>query len=198
MPTDEPTRIVVEMCAGQRRHVDRLFDLAYDDLRRIAHQYVNRLSSENVAQPTELLHEAFIKLVDQSQVDWRGKSHFMAVGAAVMRNILVDLARQKRSQKRGGRHRRIALDEAVTVSVSNMEDILAVDEALTRLAAANETQAKLVEARYFAGMTVAEAAESLGISKRNAEKQWTFAKAWLRRELSKGTNDDVAGASTNR
>ena len=187
---DESTTIVTEMCNSEFRRVDRLFEIAYDDLHDVARHYTGCSSSERLAQPTEILHEAYLRLVDQSQVDWRGKSHFMAVGSAVMRNLLVDMARQKRSQKRGGRHRRIALEEAVTVSVTNMEDILAVDEALTRLATVNEMQSKLVQFRYFGGMTVSEAAKVLGISKRSAEKLWTFARAWLRRELSRGTDDD--------
>ncbi len=187
---DESTGIVLEMCGGEFRHVDRLFDLAYDDLRGLAHAYVKQSTDKHLVQPTELLHELYVKLIDRSRVDWRGRSHFMRVGASAMRNILVDLARQKGARKRGGGQRRVPLNEAVTITLVSLEDVLAVDEALARLADFNETQAKLVESRFFAGMTVAEAAEALGMSKRTAEQQWTFAKAWLRRELSKGVEND--------
>lgn len=186
----ESTQIVRQMCAGDHRGVDRLFELAYDDLHVMAEKYTNRFSSRSV-RPTELVHDAFLKLVDQQQVDWRGKSHFMAVGAVVMRHILVDLARRKQAQKRGGDRRQLLFDDVMMVSVTDFDDVLAVDEALLKLAEVNETQAKLIELRFFTGMTVAEAAEAIGKSKRYVEKQWTFAKAWLRRELSEGADHDA-------
>ena len=188
-PNTESTQIVKQMCVGDRRGLDRLFELMYDDLRDLAKKYTNRFSSRTI-RPTDLVHEAFLKLVDQQQVDWRGKSHFMAVGAVVIRHMLVDMARRKQSQKRGGDRRRVFVDDVMTVSVTDFDDVLSVDEALVKLSKVNETQAKLIELRFFAGMTVAEAAEAIGMSKRYVEKQWTFAKAWLRRELSEGANYD--------
>ena len=188
-PNTESTQIVKQMCVGDRRGLDRLFELMYEDLRDLAKRYTNRFSSRTM-RPTDLVHEAFLKLVDQRQVDWRGKSHFMAVGAVVIRHMLVDTARRKQAKKRGGDRRRVFVDDVTTVSVTDFDDVLSVDEALVKLSKVNETQAKLIELRFFAGMTVAEAAEAIGMSKRYVEKQWTFAKAWLRRELSEGANRD--------
>ena len=189
MPS-ESTQLLSAICAGDRSGVDRLFELVYDDFRDLAHKYAGRISSSNTLRPTEVVHEAFLKLVDQQQVDWRGRSHFMAVGAKAMRHILVDYAKRMGRQKRGGGQRRVPLDDVVVLSISNADDVLAVDEALQRLALINETRAKIVELRFFAGMTVEEVAESLGVSKRTVEGHWTFAKAWLRRELSRGEDDD--------
>ena len=187
---DESTSIVMEMSSGDHGRVDQLFKLAYDDLRGVADKYAGRFSAGDPLRPTELVHEAYLRLVDHTQVDWRGKSHFLAVGAIAMRQILVDLARSKQTQKRGGGYRRVPLDEIGKISVTSADDILAVDEALQGLAAISETQAKLVELRFFGGMTFPEVAEALGMSQRNAEKQWTFAKTWLRRELSEVGGDE--------
>ena len=141
-------------------------------------------------QPTELVHEVFLKLVDQQQVDWRCKSHFYAVGAQAMRHILVDYAKRKARTKRGGGWRRVALDDVMTLSIRNDEDILAIDKVLKKLALINDMRAKIVEFRFFAGMTVAEIAEALGVSKRTVEGHWTLARAWLRRELAEGEAED--------
>jgi RNA polymerase sigma factor (TIGR02999 family) len=189
MPS-ESTQILTAICAGDRARVDRLFELVYDDLRNLAHKYVQKVSPSNTLQPTEVVHEAFLKLVDQQQVDWRGRSHFLAVGAKAMRHILVDYAKRKGRQKRGGGQRRVALDEVLVISIRNEDDILEIDEALEKLASINEVRARIVELRFFAGMTVEEVAEALGVSKRTVEGHWTFAKAWIRRELSEGGEDD--------
>ena len=164
--------------------------LVYDDLRRLAGKYTRRSSPDKSLQPTEVVHEAFLKLVNQQQVDWRDKSHFLAVGAKAMRHILVDDAKHRGRQKRGGNRRRVPFDEGMLVSPTH-DDILAIDEALEKLALANELRAKIVEMRFFAGMTVDEVAEALGISKRSVEGHWTFAKAWLRREISEGQDDEA-------
>jgi RNA polymerase sigma factor (TIGR02999 family) len=189
MPS-ETTQLLTSICAGDRSGIDRLMELVYNDFRDLAHKYAAKLPSNRTLQPTEVVHEAFLKLVDQQQVNWRGKSHFFAVGARAMRHILVDYAKRKARQKRGGGRRRIPLDETLTFSIGNDEDVLAIDEALERLAAINEMRAKIVELRFFAGMTVAETAEALGVSKRTVEGHWTYAKAWLRRELAEGEGGD--------
>jgi RNA polymerase sigma factor (TIGR02999 family) len=190
MPS-ETTQLLTSICAGDRSGIDRLMKIVYNDFRDLAHKYAAKLPSSKTLQPTEVVHEAFLKLVDQQDVDWRGKSHFFAVGARAMRHILVDYAKRKSRQKRGGGHRRIPLDEALTVSIGDDEDVLAIDEALERLASINEMRAKIVELRFFAGMTVEEVAEALGASKRNVEGHWTYAKAWLRRELAEGEENDA-------
>lgn len=188
MPS-ETVEILTSIRAGDRAGVDRLFELVYDDLRRLAGKYTHRNPPGKSLQPTEVVHEAFLKLVNQQQVDWRDKSHFLAVGAKAMRHILVDDAKRRGRKKRGGQQRRVPLDEGMLVSPTH-DDILDIDEALKKLAMTNELRAKIVEMRFFAGMTVDEVAEALGTSKRTVEGHWTFAKAWLRREISEGQNDE--------
>ena len=188
--TSETTQIVASISAGDRSAVDRLFELVYNDLRRLAQKYSSQADSNKSLRPTEVVHEAFLKLVDQNEVDWRGKSHFMAVGAQAMRHILVDYARSRNRQKRGGDWRRVTFDEAATVSIDSDEDIIMVDTALEQLAEVNSVRAKIVELRFFAGMTVQEVAEALHLSKRTVEAHWTLAKAWLRRELSERSEND--------
>lgn len=183
MPS-EATQILSNLLGGDRSRVDRLFELVYDDLHRLAHKQAAGMSPNQTLQPTAVVHEAFIKLVDQQDVDWRSRSHFFAIGARAMRHILVDYVKRSGRQKRGGGRRRIPLDEAMTISVRSDDDVWAINEALERLASINEMRAEIVELRFFAGMTVDEVAEVLDVSKRTVEGHWTYAKAWLRRELS--------------
>lgn len=180
----EMTQILTTLSAGDRSGIDRLFEIAYRDFRRLARKRLGRAGRAYTLEPTELVHEAYIKLVNQRHVDWRSKSHFYAVGAQVMRHILVDYAKHKARQKRGGDRRRIPLDDAMTLSIRNDEDVLAIDEMLERLIAINKMRAKIVELRFFAGMSVVEIAVALGVSKRTVEGHWTLARAWLRRELA--------------
>lgn len=167
------------------RPVDDLVPLVYDELRRLAAGYLRRELPGNSLQPTALVHEAVLKLSQQSRVDWRGRTHVLAIGAKAMRRILVDHARRKRRTKHGGRLKRIELDEAAALSPQRDADLLRVDEALETLASIDERQATIVEMRFFGGMTVAEVAEALGVSKRTVESEWTMVRAWLRRELAK-------------
>ena len=174
-------------CSGESaRPVDELVPLVYDELRRLAARYLRRESPGNTLQPTALVHEAFLKLAGQHRVDWQGRTHVLAIGAKAMRRILVDHAKRKHRVKRGGGMKRIQLDEAAALSPERDEDLLAVDEALEKLAGIDERQAAIVELRFFGGMTVEEVAQSLGISKRTVESEWTMVRAWLRRELAKG------------
>jgi RNA polymerase sigma factor (TIGR02999 family) len=190
----ETTRLLIGICAGDQSGVDRLFELVYDDMRELAHKQAARMSPTNTLQPTEVVHEAFLKLVGQQQVDWRGKSHFLAVGAKAMRHILVDYAKRKGRQKRGGGKRRVPLGDDLVISVRNDDDVLAIDEALGKLASISEMRAKIVELRFFAGMTVEEIAGVLSVSKRTVEGHWTYAKAWLRRELAERVEERDARA----
>jgi RNA polymerase sigma factor (TIGR02999 family) len=167
------------------RAVDELVPLVYDELRRLAARYLRRESAGNSLQPTALVHEAFLKLAQQQRVDWQGRTHVLAIGAKAMRRILVDHAKRKRRFKRGGGLKRILLDETAALSTERDEDLLAVDEALETLAGIDERQATIVELRFFGGMTVEEVAETLGVSKRTVESEWTMVRAWLRRELAK-------------
>lgn len=179
----EPTEIVRELTTGNRDRVNRLAELVYDDLHRVAEAYLRRERVGHTLRPTALVHEAFLRLIDQRKVDWRGRSHFVALGAQAMRRILVDYARAKSRKKRSGDGHRVLLTDDVLLSREREEDVLGVDEALNRLAELNPLHAQIVEMRFFGGMSVDEVAEALGMSKRAVERQWTALKAWLRREF---------------
>ncbi len=183
--SDEVTRMIRELAGGDRGAADRLFPLLYDALHDLAQRYLRRERADHTLSPTALVHEAYLKLVDQSRVDWQGKTHFMGVGAQAMRRILVDHARARQRLKRGAGRARIRLDEEVALSADRDEDLIAVDEALARLAKIDPRQTAIVELRFFGGLTVEEVAEVLQVSKRTVEAEWTAVRAWLRRELGR-------------
>jgi len=172
---------------GNREAADRLLALVYDDLRALAAAQLRRENAGHTLQPTALAHEVYMNLIDQHSVDWKGKSHFMAIAAQAMRRILIDHARGRDRQKRGGGWRRVALDHPAMPSdegASSEVDIERLDSALSKLGGLDPRQAKIVEMRYLAGMTVEEVAEALGVSKRTVEGDWTMARAWLRKVLA--------------
>jgi len=189
---DRTTTIVAELVAGQRdsaHSTEELFRLVYGELRRLAQRFMAGERRDHTLQPTALVHEAYLRLVDSSRVSWKGRTHFFAVGARVMRNILVDHARAHHRVKRGAGWRRVTLAEEVLPEATptlDQEQLLALDQALQRLAQLDEREAHIVELRYFAGLTVAEIADLLGVSKRTVEADWTHARAWLLRELAAG------------
>ena len=168
-----------------RSEIDRLIQATYDDFRKLANTYLAGKARSHTLQPTAVVHEVFLKLVGQPESNWNGKSHFFAVGAKVMRQILVDHARGKATVKRGGDWNRHALDDQLSVSTKRNEDILALDEILNRLSKINETRAKLVEMRFFAGMALPEIASVLGVSTSTVKRQWAATSSWLRAELLK-------------
>ena len=187
MSKNSPAEVANMLCAassGDGSALKKLIPLVYDELRAIAASYLRREPAEHTLQPTALVNEAYLKLVDQKRVDWRGRAHFIAVGAQAMRRILVDHARARQREKRGGGRRRLPLDEDFQLSTERDEDVIALDEALRKLSQLDERQARIVELRFFGGLTVQEAAEVLGVSKRTVEAEWTMVRAWLRRELS--------------
>jgi RNA polymerase sigma factor (TIGR02999 family) len=166
---------------------EQLLLLVYDELRRLARHHMGGDTPGHTLQPTALVHEAYLKLVDQSRVDWRGRTHFLAYASKAMRNLLIDHARARASAKRGGGSRRVTLvDEVVGDRALDREQLLSLNEALDRLAEHDERQARVVEMRYFGGLKVEEVAEVLGVSKRTVEGYWTHARAWLLRELTQG------------
>jgi RNA polymerase sigma-70 factor (ECF subfamily) len=181
---NQASEILTAIVAGDDADSPRLLELVYDDLRRLAAHYLQQERVGHTLQATALVNEAYLKLIDQTRVDWRGKSHFFAVGAQAMRRVLVNHAKSKKRLKRGGQGRRVPLDEPIAVSAERDEDVLALDEALEKLAKLDPRQAKLVELRFFGGLNVEETAEVLGVSKRTVEREWTACRAWLRRELS--------------
>jgi RNA polymerase sigma-70 factor (ECF subfamily) len=163
---------------------NRLMPLVYDELRVLARSYL-RGAPDSTLQPTALVHEAYLKLVHQEQSDWKGRTHFLAVGALAMRQILVDFARSGKRKKRWGGRIRVDLEEGSALSIQRAENVLALDDALTRLAVKHPEKAYIVELRFFGGLNVDEVAGMLGCSKRKIEQDWTFIRAWLRRELSR-------------
>jgi RNA polymerase sigma factor (TIGR02999 family) len=179
----EATQILSALCAGDSSRVDRLMEIVYDELHAVADGFLKRENPNHTLQPTALVHEAYLKLLRQREVDWQSRSHFLAVGAQAMRRILVDHARAKKRDKRGGKWNRVELKDRLKISTKRSEDVLALDRALTKLAELHPQQAQIVEMRFFGGMTIAEIAAALGMSKRTAERHWTMVRAWLRREL---------------
>jgi RNA polymerase sigma factor (TIGR02999 family) len=168
--------------------------LVYDELRRLASQRLATERSDHTLQATALVHEAYVRLVDGGRAPlWDGRGHFFAAAAEAMRRILIDSARRKRRPKHGGKLKRVELDQAARLSESPGEDLLALDEALTRLAATEPVKAELVKLRFFAGMTIPEAAQVLGISEATAQRYWTFARVWLYCALEDA--DGAGGAS---
>ena len=168
---------------GDESALDRLLPLIHDALHRLAHQHINRERRGHTLQTTALVNEAYLRLVEQQDVEWEGRAHFLAVSAQVMRHILVDYARRRASGKRGGQVQRVTLDGEATVSAGRAAEIVALDDAMEALDKVNPRGCRVVELRYFGGMNNKEAAEVLKISETTVERDWRLAKAWLYREL---------------
>ena len=169
----------------QTRHTDRLFTLMYDDLCRLATKYLQHEPKRARLSSASLVHQAYVRMVDQSKVSWQGKTHFFAVGATIMRRILVDHARKVQSLKRGGDWKQRKLDDEFTFRLNQDDDIVALDDLLNQLASLNSRQAKIVELRFFGGLTMVEIASELSLGLRTIEQDWAMARAWIRRELRK-------------
>ena len=184
---DEVTRILSAIEDGDQHAANQLLPLVYDELRRLAAQKIACEKPGQTLQATALVHEAYLRLVDREQAQrWDSRGHFFAAAAEAMRRILIENARRKKAERHGGGRRRLDLDEAVSVGESPYDDLVALDEALTRFESVDPVAARLVNLRYFAGLTMPEAAEALGLSLRSAERSWTYARTWLHREVSRG------------
>jgi len=179
----EITQLLHAWGGGDETALERLIPAVYGELRRIAGNFMRRQRPNNTLQASALVNEAFLRLVDSNKVNWQGRTHFFAVSAQLMRRILVDAARRRNSQKRGGDRLRVTLDERVDLPAGGETDLVALDEALTRLAELNPRHSRIVELRYFGGLTESQIAETLKISERTVRRDWSFAKAWLYREL---------------
>jgi RNA polymerase sigma factor (TIGR02999 family) len=177
------SHLLKEWSDGDRRALDKLIPLVYEELRRQAARYLRRERPGHTLQTTALIHEAYLRLVDAGDVHWQGRAHFFAIAANLMRRILVEHARRRDADKRGGSHIRVPLDEAVAVAGGTDVDLLAIDEALDRLAAIDPQQARVVELRFFSGLSVEETAAALGVSPKTVKRDWSVARAWLRREI---------------
>jgi RNA polymerase sigma factor (TIGR02999 family) len=180
----ETTRLLQAMSAHDAGAAARLFPVVYEELRKLAHGYFRRQNPQQTLQPTALVHEAFLRLADQTSVSWQGRAHFLAVAAQAMRQILIDHARARGRIKRGGQMCRVTTDPAVTPVTDAAPELLDLDEALRRLTTLDERQGKIVELRFFGGLTVEEVAHVLGWSKSTVESEWRMARAWLHRELA--------------
>jgi len=182
----EVTRILEAMKSGDDTAADRLLVAVYEELRRLAARKLARERPGQTLQPTALVHEAYLRLVRDQHADWQGRGHFVAAAAEAMRRILVEQARRKGRIKHGGGRKRLELDEADCVELPAALDLVALDEALEKLAREDRVKADLVKLRFFAGLTVPEAGQMLGVSRATADRYWTYARAWLFHEISKG------------
>jgi RNA polymerase sigma factor (TIGR02999 family) len=181
----EVTRILSAIEQGDPHAADQLLPLVYDELRRLAMRKLAREAPGQTLQPTALVHEAYLRLVGvRDQQQWQSRGHFFAAAAEAMRRILVDKARRKRRPKHGGDRQRLDWDAACSIAEAPAEDLVALDEALARLEKQEPARAELVKLRFFAGLTMSEAAQALGISLATAERYWTYARTWLYAELS--------------
>ena len=180
---DEITGLLQATKEGDRDALDRVFSIVYEELRRLAAAQRRRWHGDNTLDTTALVHEAYLKLVGQRHAGWNSRGHFFAVAAKAMRHILVNYAEQRRAQKRGGDAQQISLDDSNPVSEEVADEVLALHEALERLAEVNERQAKVVEARFFAGLKIEETAEAFDISPATVKRDWQLASAWLHREV---------------
>lgn len=177
------THLLKEWSDGDERALDRLTPLVYEELRQQAARYLRRERPGHTLQTTALIHEAYLRLIDAKDVQWQSRAHFFAIAANLMRRILVDHSRRRDAEKRGGSHIRLTLDEALAGAKETDVDVLAIDEALNRLATVDPQQARVVELRFFSGLTVEETAEALGVSPKTVKRDWSVARAWLRREI---------------
>jgi len=183
------TRLLLAWSDGDETALQRLMPLVYSELRRLAERYMGRERAGHTLQTTALINETYLRLVGARDVHWQNRAHFYAVSAGAMRRILVDFARARKNLKRGGGARPVPLDEQVLAGLTRSADLLALDEALERLAALSPRQGRVVELRYFGGMTEQEVAEVLHVSSRTVRSDWQLARAWLHRELGRRTND---------
>jgi RNA polymerase sigma-70 factor, ECF subfamily len=183
------TGLLLAWGKGNQQAFDQLVPFVYDELRRIARRYIDRESGGHAFQATALVHEAYIRLIDASQVHWQNRAHFFGVSANLMRRILVDYARSHNYLKRGGRAQHFSLDCDALLSPERVPDLIALDEALDRLAAVDARKSRVVELRFFGGLTVEETGEVLKLSARTVQSDWSFAKSWLLRELTTGDHD---------
>ena len=181
---EEVTQLLVAWGNGNKAALEKLMPLVYDELRRLAHHYMRREHPGHTLQTTALVNEAYFRLVDQKHVHWQNRAHFFAISAQLMRRILIDHARSHQFVKRGGGAHKVSLDEVAVVAQEQAADLLALDDALRSLAAIDERKGRIVELRFFGGLSTEETAEALKISPRTVMREWSMAKAWLYRAIS--------------
>jgi RNA polymerase sigma factor (TIGR02999 family) len=182
-PQHEITRLLADWSNGDRQALEKLTPLVYDELRRLAARYLRQERVGHTLQSTALVHEAYLKLVGQNNVRWQNRAHFFGIAAQMIRRILVDYARARKADKRGSGAEKLSLDEAIALPGGQDLDLVALDDALEGLAKIDQRQSRLVELRFFAGLTIEETAEVMQMSLATAKRDWVSAKAWLSREV---------------
>jgi len=193
MPTSSPqeiTELLVAWGNGDEAALDKLTPLVYQELRRLARGYLKRERPNHTLQTTALVHEAYLRLIDWKNVKWQNRAHFFGISAKLMRHILVDFARSRQYAKRGGKQHHLSLEEASIITPGRPVDIVALNDALTGLAALDSRQSRVVELRFFGGLRIGENAEVLKVSEGTVRRDWSLAQAWLHRELSSGDRND--------
>ena len=192
------TQLLAEWSEGNPSALDELYPLVYEELHRLARRYMSRERKGHTLQTTALINEAYVRLVDQRNVQWANRSHFFAISAQIMRRILIDHARRHGYAKRGGGARQVSLDETAAVIQDNLSEFLRLDEALTSLAQLDPRRSQVVELRYFGGLNNEEIAEVLKISENTVIRDWNMARAWLYRQLSGSAANDRRGRASHR
>lgn len=183
-PSHEVTELLRVWSAGDQSALDKLMPLVYDELRRLAHQYMRREKRGHTLQTSALVNEAYLRLVDQSKIEWESRAHFFGIAARLMRQVLVDQARRRNFAKRGGGAMRVSLNEATTVAQEQSANVIALDDALRSLEKIDPRQGEIVELRFFGGLSIEETAVVLKVSPGTVMRDWTFARAWLKNEMS--------------
>ncbi len=189
------TRLLHQLRRGDAQAANQLIPLIYDELRRLASACMRRERPGHTLQATALVHEAYLRLLDQREVDFHDRAHFFAVAATLMRRILLDHARKRHTAKRGSAPLQTTLDDTLLVTEEHLDDVLALDECLTRLADLDAQQARIVELRFFAGLSVEEIAGVLDVGTATVKREWRSAKAWLNREMSRGEGRDTGSVA---
>ena len=188
--TSDITGLLINWCDGDNVALEQLAPVVEKELRRLAHHYMQGESPGHLLQTTALINEAYLRLIDWKDVRWQNRAHFFGVAAQLMRRILVDFARARHQAKRGGAARQVSLDEAAAVAVGPGAELIALDEALRQLSAIDPRRGRMVELRFFGGLSEEETAEVLRISPRTVRREWSLARAWLHRELRRGEQQD--------
>jgi RNA polymerase sigma-70 factor, ECF subfamily len=190
--SQEVTMLLSALTNGEDGAAAKLIPVVYDELRRLAGSYMRRERVDHTLQATALVNEAYLKLIEQRAVNWQSRAHFFGVAAQLMRRILIDYARGHTREKRGGEQKKVSLDEVILFSEQQADELLAVDDSLNLLAKMDPRQARVVELRFFAGLSVEEAAEALGVSPKTVKRDWSVAKAWLYADLKERYGMDAA------
>jgi RNA polymerase sigma factor (TIGR02999 family) len=193
---EDVTALLAQLTKGNEEAASKLIPLVYAELRRLAGSYMRRERSDHTLQATALVHEAYLKLVEQRSVDWKSRAHFFGIAAQVMRRILVDHARGHLRDRRGGGQRAVPMDKALVFAPEQSLELVKLDQALERLSKIDPRQGKIVELRFFGGLTVEQTADLLGISAKTVKRDWSMAKAWLHGDLKQG-HGNVAGEVGN-